>query len=292
MKYKRYFSGGGSDILQYLPQALQMLQGTKGGGNSKNGNLTQGLAGIGTSIISNINQDKTDLVNQTKNPNVTAATNYGIQMASQANPLIGLGITASQKISDKLTDVQGIDTNNDGTPDEYYNTTSGVKGFAASMFDPSSIISKPLTTLSTTGKVISGDMSRKEAAQTLFATFTGQMTPEQKRRRDEALAVKTQDARNKSFQGNQLALNEQVNRLAYLQNKQGFSSSPMYAKKGGNTKGWIGKAVEKMKEKDTVGTFTEYCKGKVTQDCIERGKNSPNKTIQKRAIFAENIKKK
>lgn len=36
------------------------------------------------------------------------------------------------------------------------------------------------------------------------------------------------------------------------------------------------------------GTFTKYCKGKVTEECIKKGKNSPNSKIRKKAIFAEN----
>ena len=36
------------------------------------------------------------------------------------------------------------------------------------------------------------------------------------------------------------------------------------------------------------GRFTEYCDGKVTQDCINRGKRSPNPKIRKKATFAAN----
>ena len=39
------------------------------------------------------------------------------------------------------------------------------------------------------------------------------------------------------------------------------------------------------------GRFTEYCDGKVTQDCINRGKRSPNPKIRKQAVFAENARK-
>lgn len=38
------------------------------------------------------------------------------------------------------------------------------------------------------------------------------------------------------------------------------------------------------------GKFTEYCGGKVTAECIARGKRSPNPKIRKRAIFAENAR--
>ena len=40
-------------------------------------------------------------------------------------------------------------------------------------------------------------------------------------------------------------------------------------------------------KKKNRGKFTEYCGGKVTNECIKRGKNSPNPTIRKRATFAD-----
>lgn len=39
------------------------------------------------------------------------------------------------------------------------------------------------------------------------------------------------------------------------------------------------------------GKFTEYCGGKVTQECIQKGKRSNNATIRKRATFADNARK-
>lgn len=42
---------------------------------------------------------------------------------------------------------------------------------------------------------------------------------------------------------------------------------------------------------ENKGKFTEYCGGKVTQECITKGKNSPNPTIVKRATFADNTRK-
>lgn len=39
------------------------------------------------------------------------------------------------------------------------------------------------------------------------------------------------------------------------------------------------------------GKFTEYCGGKVTSECIDKGKNSKNSLTRKRATFAENAKK-
>lgn len=41
-------------------------------------------------------------------------------------------------------------------------------------------------------------------------------------------------------------------------------------------------------KKENKGKFTDYCGGKVTNECIQRGKNSPNPKIRKRATFAAN----
>lgn len=46
----------------------------------------------------------------------------------------------------------------------------------------------------------------------------------------------------------------------------------------------------KIKEKNK-GSFTRYCNGKVTQECIDKGKKSRSKSIRKKAIFAENSRK-
>ena len=43
-------------------------------------------------------------------------------------------------------------------------------------------------------------------------------------------------------------------------------------------------------KKENVGKFTEYCGGKVTEECIQKGKNSPNPKIRKRATFADNAR--
>lgn len=59
-----------------------------------------------------------------------------------------------------------------------------------------------------------------------------------------------------------------------------------------------GTIVEKFKKGHKIhikpenkGKFTDYCGGKVTQECIRRGKSSPNPTIRKRATFAQNSKR-
>lgn len=44
-------------------------------------------------------------------------------------------------------------------------------------------------------------------------------------------------------------------------------------------------------EKKNRGKFTDYCGGKVTSECIARGKRSPSATIRKRATFAANARK-
>lgn len=41
-------------------------------------------------------------------------------------------------------------------------------------------------------------------------------------------------------------------------------------------------------KKENRGLFTDYCGGKVTNECIQRGKNSSDPKIRKRATFADN----
>lgn len=43
-------------------------------------------------------------------------------------------------------------------------------------------------------------------------------------------------------------------------------------------------------KKENRGKFTDYCGGKVTEECIRRGKNSSNPKIRKRATFAANAR--
>ena len=45
----------------------------------------------------------------------------------------------------------------------------------------------------------------------------------------------------------------------------------------------------KIKEKNK-GSFTKYCGGNVTEECIRRGKNSPDPKIRKKATFAKNAR--
>ena len=44
-------------------------------------------------------------------------------------------------------------------------------------------------------------------------------------------------------------------------------------------------------KKKNRGKFTEYCGGKVTSECIARGKASSSPTIRKRATFAANTRR-
>jgi len=50
---------------------------------------------------------------------------------------------------------------------------------------------------------------------------------------------------------------------------------------------WIQKAAASMKRRGTEGAFTAYCGGKVTEECIRRGLNSPDPKIRRRAGFAK-----
>ena len=43
-------------------------------------------------------------------------------------------------------------------------------------------------------------------------------------------------------------------------------------------------------KKKNRGKFTEYCGGKVTQECIAKGKKSKDPKIRKRATFAQNVR--
>lgn len=44
-------------------------------------------------------------------------------------------------------------------------------------------------------------------------------------------------------------------------------------------------------KKKNRGKFTDYCGGKVTEECIRKGKNSSNPVTRKRATFAANVRK-
>ena len=44
-------------------------------------------------------------------------------------------------------------------------------------------------------------------------------------------------------------------------------------------------------KKENRGKFTDYCGGKVTSECIARGKRSKSAAVRKRAVFAQNVRK-
>lgn len=44
-------------------------------------------------------------------------------------------------------------------------------------------------------------------------------------------------------------------------------------------------------KKSHKGLFTKYCHGKVTSECIQRGKHSSDPKIRRRATFADNARK-
>lgn len=54
--------------------------------------------------------------------------------------------------------------------------------------------------------------------------------------------------------------------------------------------GWINEVSKQMKKKHTVGSFTEWCGGKVTESCIERGLRSKDEKIRRRAQLAKNFR--
>lgn len=55
------------------------------------------------------------------------------------------------------------------------------------------------------------------------------------------------------------------------------------------SKNFIQKATKKMEKKGTEGSFSEYCGGKVTMECIKKGMKSDDPKIVKKANFAKNI---
>ena len=44
-------------------------------------------------------------------------------------------------------------------------------------------------------------------------------------------------------------------------------------------------------KKKNRGSFTRWCGGKVTNECIARGKRSSNPAIRKKATFAQNARR-
>lgn len=89
----------------------------------------------------------------------------------------------------------------------------------------------------------------------------------------------------KSYERIAAALKDRINKLS--------SEEIMYLKKGGPVKRLLEKGGKNKIhiKKENRGKFTDYCGGKVTSECISKGKNSPNPAIRKRATFAANARK-
>lgn len=72
------------------------------------------------------------------------------------------------------------------------------------------------------------------------------------------------------------------NKFQFIPNVQNYSNVEVsFFKKGGEIR---------IKKKNR-GSFTKYCRGNVTSECIRKGKNSPNPKIRKKAVFADNARK-
>lgn len=89
----------------------------------------------------------------------------------------------------------------------------------------------------------------------------------------------------KSYECIAAALKDRISKLS--------SEEIMYLKKGGLVKRLLEKGGKNKIhiKKENRGKFTDYCGGKVTSECISKGKNSPNPAIRKRATFAANARK-
>lgn len=89
----------------------------------------------------------------------------------------------------------------------------------------------------------------------------------------------------KSYERIAAALKDRISKLS--------SEEIMYLKKGDSVKRLLEKGGKNKIhiKKENRGKFTDYCGGKVTSECISKGKNSPNPAIRKRATFAANARK-
>lgn len=75
----------------------------------------------------------------------------------------------------------------------------------------------------------------------------------------------------------------------YLKNIN--TDSLLYLNLGGTLIPRIKKGNKIHIKKANRGKFTDYCNGKVTNECIAKGKRSSNPVIRKRATFAQNARK-
>lgn len=70
-----------------------------------------------------------------------------------------------------------------------------------------------------------------------------------------------------------------------------FQFVPMLKDSNQDQIGYYKKGSKIHIKKANRGKFTEYCGGNVTSECIQRGKNSSDPKIRKRATFAANARK-
>ena len=73
--------------------------------------------------------------------------------------------------------------------------------------------------------------------------------------------------------------------------KSALFNKPLLFKSGGILISLDKKGNKIHIKKANRGKFTDYCGGKVTSECIARGKRSPDPKIRKRATFAANARK-
>ena len=69
-----------------------------------------------------------------------------------------------------------------------------------------------------------------------------------------------------------------------------IQNSPLFSGITHNVVGFYKKGNKIHIKKENKGKFTEYCGGKVTSECIQRGKHSSDPKIRKRATFAQNAR--
>ena len=76
------------------------------------------------------------------------------------------------------------------------------------------------------------------------------------------------------------------------QNNMNNNNQNQYAKQGGkmNILEFLKNGSGIHIKKKNRGKFTSYCGGKVTDECIQKGKHSSNPAIRKRATFAQNAR--
>ena len=82
-----------------------------------------------------------------------------------------------------------------------------------------------------------------------------------------------------------------LNYVAQNENQNNNSKSILYAKNGTNITQYFKNGKKIHIKESQKGSFTRYCGGNVTSECIARGKASPDPRIRKKATFAANARK-